>query len=115
MKWMTASALLILTAGCKPAQRGAVCPDPQAVAPASIGAKAVTALTPVLAGPDRENEISEAIHRFRATDPTISDDTVIDIMIAADCPNASPGADAATMKARAGRLRAEVAGILARE
>lgn len=105
-------ALGLLPIACKPAAPSATCTISSSAAPASIGgAAAIASLTPVLAGPDRENSIDEAIRRFRTLDPTISDDQMIDIMIAADCPNG--GTDMERRRSRAKRLRAEVGALLA--
>jgi hypothetical protein len=88
---------------------------PGLVAPASIGgAGAVTALTPRLAGGDWENAVDEAAYRFRKEDPTITPDAIIDIIIAADCPNLIAGTvpDAEAERARVATIRHRVTAIL---
>ena len=91
------------------------CPDPAEVAPASVGgAEAVRALTPRLAGPDRENVISEAVHSLRASDPSLSQDAIADILIAADCPNVAgdPALDGRAQARRMADLRGEIESVL---
>jgi hypothetical protein len=91
------------------------CPDAAEVAPASVGgAEAVRALTPRLAGPDRENIIGEAVHSLRARDPSLSQDTIADILIAADCPNVAgdPALDGKEQARRVSDLREQIEAVL---
>jgi hypothetical protein len=107
------SALLLF--GCSQHQPPVSCPDLTAVVPASLGgAKAVAGLTARLAGPDRENVIDETATRFRRQDPAITNDTIINIMIAADCPNviAKGVPDARAERARIATIRNQVVRII---
>jgi len=105
----------VLLWGCAPRRPPISCPDPGLVAPPAIGgAKAITSLTPLLAGGNWENEVDEAAARFRRADPSISADAVLDVMIAADCPNlvARGVPDARTERDRVATIRERVATIL---
>jgi hypothetical protein len=92
------------------------CPDPGEVAPQAIGgADAVRTLTSRLAGPDRENVIGEAVHSLRARDPSLSQDAIADILIAADCPNVAgdPSLDGTEQTRRISELRSQIEAVLA--
>jgi hypothetical protein len=106
---------VLLIAGCGEAQTAAQCPDSVDVAPPSIGgASFVTGLTMRLAGPDRENSISEAIAAMRRADPALDASEITDILIAADCPNvaAQPGGSENADRARIAAFRAQVVELL---
>lgn len=65
-RFVLAAGLVLLIAGCGHARNAVRCPDPADVAPPSIGGTSyVSGLTMRLAGPDRENSISEAIAAIR--------------------------------------------------
>lgn len=107
----------LLLSGCSQRASAVSCPDDAAVAPESIGgASAVKALTPLLNSPNRENTIAEAATRFRKQDPGISTNTIINIMIAADCPNliADGVPDVQSERARISAIRSQVERIIAR-
>lgn len=117
MKWLPVLCGGLLLWACKPSTPAVSCPDPALVAPASIGgASAVTSLTSSLAGSDRENAIDEAATRFRRQDPGISTDAIVDVIIAADCPNLAHGgvADAQAERVRISAVRSRVIAILGR-
>jgi hypothetical protein len=88
-----ASATLLLMS-CADGGKLPRCGDGYSVASPAIGKAFVRDLTSRLAGPDRENTIAEAIRQMRSKDPTIATDDVVDVVIAADCPNVTARADA---------------------
>ena len=115
MQWiLLATCAALPLCGCgKPAQV-VQCPDLAAVTPASIDPALVGGLTARLAGPDRENTITEAVAEIHARDRSLDADAITDILIAADCPNdlARPDHDIAAVRDRTAAFRAEVDQIL---
>lgn len=110
-----AGGLVLLLAGCGQARTAVQCPDPAEVAPPSIGgASYVAGLTMRLAGPDRENSISEAIAAMRRADAALDASEITDILIAADCPNVAllPGGSEDAARARIAAFRAQVDALL---
>jgi hypothetical protein len=110
MRQVSSIAALALLAGCARAGPPAQCPDLAATVPPSIGAPFVTGLGSRLAGPDRENVIAGAIAEIRRRDPSIGTDGIVDILIAADCPNvlARPEQDINADRDRIAAFRAQV-------
>ncbi|MDR7258630.1 hypothetical protein J2X47_002820 [Sphingomonas sp. BE270] len=111
---MTASLGMVL-GGCAPPSKPVGCPDPAAVAPASIGgASYVAGLTGRLSGPDRENVIAEAIAEIHRADPGMSADAITNVLIAADCPVAAakPDHTESADRQRIGQFRAQVDQLL---
>ena len=109
-----AMVALLLVAACRQPSEQMTCPDPQTVASPTIGAAFVNGLTGRLAGPDRENMITEALAEIQRRDPTLDKTTIINIMVAAECPNvfAKPDHDPKTMRARIALFRAQVMQLL---
>ena len=102
---------LLLLGACGQSSTKITCPDPATVAPPSIGGAAyVSELTGRLAGPDRENSITEALAEIRRRDPSLDSTAVTNILVAADCPNAvaKPDHDAQAVRARIAAFRAQV-------
>lgn len=100
---------LLLTAGCGRQAESATCPSARDLAPSSVPAGYLDDLTARLAGPDRENSISEAVARMHRTAPQLTASEVTDILIAADCPNTSTSDDdVASMRARIAEFRGQV-------
>lgn len=60
---------LLMLGGCE-SKVPPTCPDPAAITPPSIDSEYVTNLTARLAGPDRENSITEAIAEIHTRDPS---------------------------------------------
>ncbi len=78
-------AVVLATAACAP-KPAAQCPDPAAVAPASVGGAAeVQSLAGMLSGPDQENAVNAGAQELHRRDPHLSKDQITDILIAADC------------------------------
>jgi len=93
------SAVFLLAACTSPAPP--TCPDAASVVPAKLGgATYLGGLTERLAGPDRENVVLEAVQDMRKKDPALTPDEMIDILIAADCPNTDPTTSDANERAR---------------
>ncbi len=116
-RMIAAAGLALLLGGCVQSAAPVQCPDPAAVAPASIGGAAfVAGLSGRLAGPDRENSITEAIGAIHQRDPSLGADRITDILIAADCPVAAsrPDNGAAADRARIAGFRAQVDQLLDR-
>lgn len=91
------------------------CPDASAVVPAVLGGDAYfRGLTDRLGGTDRENTITEALADMQKRAPTLTSDERIDILIAADCPNAaaSPYRTEASERARIAAFRGEIGQIV---
>lgn len=111
---LPAAGLALLLASCSGAADVAQCPDPAAVAPASIGASYVAGLSQQLAGPDRENSITVAIADLHRRDPKLDSTAITNILIAADCAvvSAKPDHDDATDRARVSGFRAQVDQLL---
>ncbi len=109
--------LTLLLWGCAQAAPPAQCPDLATTVPASIGAPFLAGLTGRLAGPDRENGIAEAIAEIRRRDPSLGSAAIVDILLAADCPNmrSLPGRDIAAERERVANLRAQVEDMLGNE
>ena len=105
---------LLLLGACGQSSKQLTCPDPSSVAPPSIGAAFVNNLTTRLAGPDRENSITEAIGEIHRRDPSLDATAVTNILVAADCPNvmAQPDHDANADRARIAVFRAQVDQLL---
>jgi hypothetical protein len=107
--------LAILLAGCGDVTARVQCPDLSSVAPASIGGAAyVRGLSERLAGPDRENTVTEAVAEIERRGPRLGSDAITNILIAADCPNAAarPNRSEAADRARTAEFRAQVQQIL---
>ncbi len=111
---LMAAGLTLLLCGCGRRDDGVQCPDVAAVAPASIGVPFVANLTGQYAGPDRETSILEAITQIHQRDPSLDADTITNILIAADCPNAlkRPDHDISAVRDSDGAFRAQVDQIL---
>lgn len=112
---MVALCLGLVLAGCANEAPAVECPVPADVAPASIGGAAyVTGLTARLAGDDRENSITEAIGEIRSKAPELGSAAIVDILIAADCPNAvaMPDRSETAVRARIAAFRAQVEQLL---
>lgn len=109
-----AACVGLLLAGCGKPAPAVQCPVPADVAPASIGAAYVEGLTATLAGPDRENSIAAAIAEMHARDPSIDADTLTDILVAADCPNAlaRPDRDINAVRDQTNAFRTQVEQVL---
>lgn len=92
MKALFICSLAIAVASCSQKPKSAQCPDPQMVAPASVGgASEVQKIASTLSGPDRENAITEAARALHSRDPALGSDRITDILIAADCESQSQG------------------------
>lgn len=115
---VTATAAASLLTGCAASapQARNECPDPWAVAPPSVADAAyMEGLTERLAGPDRENTIVQAIGEVHRRAPQAGNDTITNILIAADCPNVArkPDHSEAAERDRIAGFRAQVDQILA--
>lgn len=108
------TSISLLFAACtSPAPQA--CPDSSAVVPPTLGGAAyLRGLTDRLAGGNRENAISEAMADMQQRAPKLTSDERLDILIAADCPNAaaSPYRTEASERARIAAFRGEVEQIV---
>lgn len=102
--------LALLLAACS-APAPQACPVAASVVPPALGGDAyLRGLTDRLAGTDRENAITEAVSDMEQRAPTLTSEERIDILIAADCPNAaaSPYRTEVSERARIAAFRSEV-------
>lgn len=112
MKALCLLTATILLSACSAHSTSARCASAADLSP-DLDAAWFADLSARLAGPDRENSISEAIFNLRRTHPEFNSTMVEDVLIAADCPAATrAGLSADGAKGRIADLRAQVDQIM---
>src|SRR5690606_4043497 len=109
--------LLALAGGCSNNPAETSCAVATDIAPSTISPRYIADLTVRLAGGDRENTITEAVGRIHTLAPHLDADEIADILIGADCVNATRGQsqDPAVAKQRMATLRAQVETLLSQQ
>lgn len=105
-------AAVMLISACSAHSSSAECTKVSDLSP-SLDAGWFADLSTRLAGPDRENSISEAVANLHRTHPEMDATMVEDVLIAADCPVATrAGLSADGVKARIADLRGQIGQVL---